>query len=129
MLKTLGNTESMTNHEKGQVGFSGDSRARCNGNKLDGNKINGDKVGDNKVKKKVQKLSKSKNLSKSKKTLESNFFIFRARLAFIKLWKIFIKAPIFYHFDSEHHIRIEMDVSNYTIHGVLSQLIFKISSQ
>ena len=35
---------------------------------------------------------------------------------------MFLKAPIFYHFDPERHIRIETDVSGYTIGGVLNQL-------
>ena len=41
---------------------------------------------------------------------------------FTKLRQAFLKAPILYHFDPEYHIRIETDISGYTIGGVLSQL-------
>ncbi len=34
----------------------------------------------------------------------------------------FVKAPILNHFDPEHYIRIETNVSSYTISGILSQL-------
>ena len=43
-------------------------------------------------------------------------------MAFTKLRQVFIKALIFYHFNPECDIRIEMDASSYAIGGVLSQL-------
>lgn len=49
------------------------------------------------------KLVKLKNFLQSKKPGIS-FFIFRARLVFIKLKQAFVKAPILYHFDLEYHI-------------------------
>ena len=42
---------------------------------------------------------------------------------------MFIKAPIFHHFDPECHIRVETDISGYTISEVLSQLISDNSDQ
>ena len=47
----------------------------------------------------------------------------KARLTFIKLRKAFTKAPILQHFDLECYIRIETDVSGYSINKALSQLI------
>ena len=67
-------------------------------------------------------MSKFKKLSKFKKTGRSDFLTFEAKIAFIKLRKIFVKAPILYHFDLECHIRVEIDVLGYAIVGVLSQL-------
>ena len=43
-------------------------------------------------------------------------------MASIKLRQAFVKAPILHHFDLKHHIRVEMDISGYSISGVLSQL-------
>ena len=124
-MKTL-STKSIE-PRKDVVGVGGGSRARRDGSELDGNKINGDEidsgeVGDDKVGKKVQKLSKSKNLFKFKKTVGSNFFIPGARLAFTKLRQAFIKVSILYHFDLEYYIRIETDILGYAIGEVLSQL-------
>ena len=48
----------------------------------------------------------------------------KARLAFAQLKQAFVKAPIFYHFNPESHNRIEIDVLDYAIGGVLSQLFF-----
>ena len=76
----------------------------------------------NEVGKKVQKRSKFKNSSKTKKTVESDFFTPEAKLAFIKLRQAFLKVPILYHFDPERHIQIETDASGYAISGVFSQL-------
>ena len=45
-----------------------------------------------------------------------------AKRAFTQLRQAFIKALILRHFDSECHIRIQTDVSNYAIGRVLSQL-------
>ena len=53
--------------------------------KIDGGKIESSEVGEDKVGKKVQKLSKSKNLSKSKKIVGLDFLTLRERLVFIRL--------------------------------------------
>ena len=84
--------------------------------KVDSNEVEVDKVG-----KKVQKLFKSKKLSKSKKTIRSlDFFTLGAKLAFTKLRQAFLKASILHHFYPEYHILIEMDVSDYAIGEVFS---------
>ena len=114
---------------KGGVRVGGDSKAGHDGSKLkekkiDDDEVDGDAVGnevDNDVGTTFQKLSKSKNLSKSKKT-ESGFLTSGARRAFTKLRQAFIKAPILHHFDPKRHIRVETDASGYAIGGVLSQL-------
>ena len=67
----------------------------------------------------AKKIVKVKNLS-----FELEFFTFKARLVFTKLRQIFIKALIFHYFDSECHIQIKTNKSNYVISRVLSQLIF-----
>ena len=59
----------------------------------------------------------------------SDFFTSRAKLAFTKLRQAFVKALIFYHFDLEHHIRIETDASGYAIGGVFNQLTLSNSGQ
>ena len=122
-MKTSGSTESKTRPSEDGVRI-GSSSAGREGRKLDrselhGAKIDGNEVEDNEVGKKIQKKSKSKNLSKS--TLD--FLTPRAKLIFTKLRQVFLKAPILYHFDLEHHIRIETDISSYAIGGVFSQLI------
>ena len=114
---------------KGGVGVGGDNKAgrgesKLNRRRIDDDEVDGNKVDDgfdDEVGTRVQKLSKSKNLSKSKKT-ESGFLTSGARKAFTKLRQAFIKAPILYHFDSERYIRVETDASSYTIGGVFSQL-------
>ena len=124
ILKTSGSTEFKIRPGEGEVGVGGSSKAGRDGgrNRINDDEIDGNKVEDNKVGKKVQKLFKSKNLSKSKKTVGSDFLTLRAKLAFTKLRQAFFKALILYHFDPECHIRIEMDASGYVIGGVLSQL-------
>ena len=133
MLKTSGSTKPSTRPEKGVVGVGGDSRARRDASKLDRSELDGGEVDSGEVDggevevdevgKKVQKTTKSKNLSKSKKAVgPSDFLIPGAKLIFTKLRQAFLKAPILHHFDPERHIRIETDASGYTIGGVLSQL-------
>ena len=107
---------------KSVVRIGGDSRTGHDRSKFDRDGVDSGEIRDNKVGKKGQNLFKSKNLSKSKKTLGSDFFTPRDRLAFTKLRQAFIIAPILHHFDSEHYIRVEMDVSGYVICEVLSQL-------
>ena len=91
MLKTSGKTELLTRPGEGVVGVSANSRARRNANKLDGSKLDGNEVDGgevevDEVKKKVQKTTKSKISSKSKKAVGPlNFFTLRAKLAFIEL--------------------------------------------
>ena len=90
MLKTSRNIESTARFGEGGIIISGDSKVGCNGSeydksKIDSGEVDGNKVGDNEVEKKVQKMSKSKNLSKYKKIVGSNFFIPEVRLAFTKL--------------------------------------------
>ena len=114
---------------KGGVKVGVDSRAGRGGSKLDGrrtdnNEVDGNEVGnefDDNVGTTVQKSSKSKNLSKSKKT-ESGFLTSGARKAFIELRQAFIKAPILHHFEPKRHIRVDTDALGYAIGGILSQL-------
>ena len=134
MLKTSGSTESKT--QPGESGVEvGGSRTGRKGSKLDrnefhSNEVDGGEVEDDEIGEKVRKRSKSENLFKSKKTLRSSdFFTPGAKLAFTKLKQAFFKAPILYHFDPEHHIRIETDASGYAIGGVLSQLTSDDSGQ
>ena len=61
----------------------------------------------------------------NKKSLKSKnpaFLTANTRQAFTQLRQVFTKAPILSHFDPKRHIRVETDVSNYAIGGVLSQL-------
>ena len=123
---------------KSRVGVGGDSRAGHGRSKLDERRIDDDEIDGNEVDDevddeggtKVQKLSKSKNLSKSEQTVRSSDFLTPgAKQAFTELRQAFFKAPILHHFDPERHIRIETDVSGYAIGGVLSQLTLDDSGQ
>ena len=107
---------------KGRDGIGGDSKAGRGGSKIDDVEIDGSEVEVDEVGKKARKTSKSKNLSKSQKTVGSDFFTPGAKLAFTKLRQAFFKALILYYFDPDCHIRIETDVLGYAIGGVLSQL-------
>ena len=78
---------------------------------------------------KGKKSAKSKKSSKSGKSPNFNaikagpsFLTPEARAAFNRLRLAFTKAPILQYFGPECHIRIEIDVSGYTISGILSQL-------
>ena len=129
MLKTLGNTESMTRPKESGVGIDGNNKVerndRCknDGSEIGGNEVDGGEIGDNKIGKKGQKISKSKKSSKSKKTVRSlDFLTQKARLAFTILRQAFVKAPILHHFDPKRYIRVKMDTSSYAIGGILSQL-------
>ena len=128
MLKTSGSIESLTRPGKGVDGVGGDIQAERDGCKLDGSKLDSDEVDGGEVevdefKKKVQKTSKSKNSSKSKKAVRSSGFLTPgAKLAFTELSQAFFKALILHHFDLECHIRIETDASGYAIGGIFSQL-------
>ena len=124
MLKT--SSIELAKLRKGGVGVCDDSKAGCSGNEIDESEMDDVEVDGNenevdKVEKKVQKTSKSKNSSKSKKIVRSSDFLTPGnKLVFIKLRQAFLKAPIFYHFDPERHIWIQMDTSGYAIGGVLS---------
>ena len=87
MLKTSKSAKSLIRPGKGGVGVGDSQKVRYNRNRIDdGKKVDEIEIEDNEVGKKVQKMSKSKNLSKSKKTIgSSDFFIFEAKLAFTKL--------------------------------------------
>ena len=74
-------------------------------------------------------MSKSKNLSKSKKTIKTDFFTPWAKLAFIKLKQAFFKASILYYHNPERHIQIETNVLGYAISGIFSQLTLDNSGQ
>ena len=128
MFKISGSTEPLTRPGEGIVGVDGDSRARRDASKLDRSELDGDEVDGgevevDEVEKKVQKTTKSKNLSKFKKAVGPlDFLTPGAKLAFTVLRQAFLKAPILHHFNPERHIRIETDVSGYAIGRVLSQL-------
>ena len=103
----------ITKPRKGGDGVGGDNRARHGGSKIDGSaikniEVDGDEGEVDEVGKKGWKISKSKKTG--------------AKLAFTKLRPVFLKTSIVYHFDPEHHIWIETDVSGYAIGGVLNQL-------
>ena len=78
MLKTL-NTESVE-FKKGWIKDDSGSKAGHDGSEIDRSGMD-----DNEVRKKGQKTSKSKNLSKFKKMIRSDFLTPEARLAFIEL--------------------------------------------
>ena len=61
-------------------------------------------------------------MSRFKKTLGSDFFIFRARLAFPKFRQAFINSPILQYFKPICYIRVETNTSGYAIGGVLNYL-------
>ena len=114
-MKTSKSTDSTTQPGKGGDRISSNSRAKCDGRC----KIYINEVKDNEVEKNDQKISKSKNLFKSKKT-ELDFFTFGARLTFTKLRQVFVKVLIIHHFDPKCYIWIETDVLGYAIGGVFS---------
>ena len=74
ILKTLSTKSAKL--RKGGVGVGDDSRVRCDG--MDDVEVDNNEFGDDEVRKKSQKIFKSKNLSKSKKMVGSDFFLPRA---------------------------------------------------
>ena len=128
MLKTIKSIESATNLKE--------TKSKTGGNGVVGNSmVGGNKVTNPKsfIKRKNQaKMTKSKILVKFKnrdflpnsRNIEArlDFLIPEARLAFIKLKQVFIKAPILHYFYPKCYIRTETDVSRYTIGEILSQL-------
>ena len=84
MLK-ISSTES-AEPEKGGVRVDGRSKAECDGSEIDGDEVDGGEFEGDKIGKKVQKTFKSRNLSKSKKTVgSSDFLTLGAKLAFTEL--------------------------------------------
>ena len=119
ILKTLRSIEFTTWPDESGVELGDSSRAGRDGIELDGRKIDGDEfdnseVIDNKVGERVQKLSKSK------KMIRLDFFIFKVKLIFTKLKQAYVEALIFHHFNPEPHIQIETNISGYTIDRVFS---------
>lgn len=120
----------MSKTKKGRVKVNGDGRSEVNSrDKVNDIKIGSNKLKDDKVEDKDvgdNEVTKNENLWKTykfKKMISfSHFFNAKARLAFTKLRKLFIKASIFYHFNLERHIQIKMDTSGYVIGGVLNHL-------
>ena len=108
--------------KKSVSGIGGSSKAGRDGSKsrINDGKVDGNEVEDNEIRKKVQKLFKSKNSFKSKKIIGSNFLTPRVKLAFTKLRQVFLKVLILHHFDLERHIRIKTNALGYAIGGVLS---------
>ena len=109
MLKT--SSTKLAKYKKCIVGVGSNSKARCSRSGIDGSgiddvEVDGVEVEVDEVGKKDQKMSKSKNLSQSKKTVRSNFFTSGARLAFIEFRQTFVKGAILHHFDPKRHIRI-----------------------
>lgn len=65
-------------------------------------------------------LTKFKLLIKT--SPKSGFLTFEARLAFVKLKKVFIKALILYYFDLKYYIYIETNLLDYDISRIFNQL-------
>lgn len=67
---------------------------------------------------------KIKNLleNKTKKAIKTGFLTSEAKVAFTKLRKTFIEAPILCYFDLVYHIQILTDELRYVIGKVLSQI-------
>ena len=112
---------------KGGDGIGGDKKAERGESEIDRTgmddvEVDSGEIEVDEVGKKSRKMSKSKTLSKSRKTVGSEFLTPGAKLAFTKLRQVFLKAPILYHFNPKRHIRIETDVSGYGLGRVLSQL-------
>ena len=130
MLKTSGSIKSKTQPDKSGVEVSGNRVGRDGSkpdrNRIDDDEVDSDEVRDDEIGTKVQKSSK--NLSKFKKTVRSDFLTPGAKLAFTELRQAFFKTPIHHYFDPERHIWIQTDVSGYAIGGVLSQLTSDNSS-
>ena len=127
MLKTSGSTKSRTQLGEGKVGVGGSRAGQDEGefdrSKIGDSEVDGGEIGDDEIGKKVQKSFKSNNLSKL------DFLTSETKLAFTKLRQVFVKAPIFYHFNQECHIQIGTDASGYAIGGVFSQLTLDNSGQ
>ena len=52
----------------------------------------------------------------------SSFLTSKATLAFSRLRQVFTEAPNLHHYDPEYHIQIKIDVSDYALDVILSQL-------
>lgn len=94
-----------------------------NFDRVDNSKLNEAKVGTRLAKSKSHDKSKGQNLVKALvQNSGSGFLISRAIKIFTELRQVFIKTPIFYHFNPNCHIQIETQVSSYTVNRVFSQL-------
>ena len=142
MLKTTGSLNEPTpSRNDGSKPASGENDSNGEIDKFGGDGVEHAKKSG---KSKGQKSAKSRKSSKSGKSkgekpkkpsksgnslnfgaTESgpSFFTPKARSAFNRLRLAFTEAPILRHFDSECHIRIEIDALGYAIGSVLSQLV------
>ena len=71
--------------KKGGDEIGGGSKTGRAGSEMDNVEVDGDEVEVDKIGKKVRNFSKSKNLSKSKKIVGSDFLTPKAKLAFTEL--------------------------------------------
>lgn len=60
-----------------------------------------------------------------KASKNANFLTPKAKLTFLQLREVFIKAFIIYYFDLKCYIWIKIDTFDYSIDGILSQLIME----
>ena len=120
MLKTTRSIESVASLEETKDGVGGDNMI----NVVGGGEVTNPTKGKNPAKTTKSKiLVKSKNHDFPKSRPEeagTGFFTPKARLAFTRLRQAFVKAPIFYYFNPENHIRIETDALGYAIGSILS---------
>ena len=118
MLKT--SSTKSAKPRKDSVRVDNGSRDRHHG-KIDNGKVDGNEIRDNEIRNKIQNLSMSKNLSKSKKMVGSSESLTpEAKLAFTKLKQVFFKTLILHHFNPECYIQIETDISGYAISRIPS---------
>lgn len=70
--------------------------------------------------------NKNVNLSSNikKMNFKIGFFIFKAKLVFTQLRKMFTKALILYHFNLQRYIQLKTEALGYTIGKALSQMTF-----
>ena len=100
----------------------------CTINGVGNNKVDGAKVDVKTTKSKNQNISK--NLVKSfliksqdfPQDSKSDFYTSGTRQTFTELRQAFIEVSILHHFNPNYHIRIETDISSYTIGEVFNQL-------
>ena len=93
--------------------------AEVGGAEIDSNKIDNNNIAEEKN---HQKTSKSKNCLSLKRRNWAFLHPELLRLAFTKLRQAFVKVLILYYFDLECYIRIEIDISDYAIGEIFSQL-------
>ena len=115
MLKTSSTELKKSKKSRVKIGVS--SKAKLNNktelndrveynsrDKFDNGEFDYNEIEDNEVAEE-KNHQKTRAMSKFKKTIRIlNFFTFGARLTFIKLRQIFVKAPILYYFNPEYYI-------------------------